>query len=136
MVSRVFREVREIEQPPLGFPGSWPEYVAYRELGNQGYKHGEDFDFQTSALGGRQMLGGLVADFLMFRPPGIVININGRYWHYDRPSAQRGRDIYARVQFTSLGYRVVFVDDDDLLADPGYYVEQALQGIDHSELSL
>ena len=96
-----------------------------------------DFDFQSSALGGRQYVGGLVADFMFDRPPLLIINVNSEYWHEARPQGagrtQQARDIYARQQFAGLGYTLVLIDDDDLFNDPAYYVSEALNYRDHSE---
>ena len=133
---RAFRPITPIPQPPVGFTGSWPEYVCYRELGNQGYVDGVDFTFQSSVLGGRLALGGLVIDFVFSRPPLLAINVNGRYFHYTRPATvQPGRDRYAKGQMAALGYTLVFVDDFDLLNDPAYYVSEALAYRDHSEFA-
>ena len=136
MVS-VFRRRATVPDPPAWFPGSYPEYVCYTELERPGYRPDEDFEFQSSALGGRLVAGGLVADFLFERPPLLIINVNSRYWHEDRPQpagrTQQARDIYARQQFAGLGYTLVLIDDDDLLEDPAYYVSEALSYRDHSE---
>ena len=137
--TRTFRAVRENPTPPAWFGGTWPEFLCYRELTRQGYEPGLDFDFQSSLLGGRQSLGGLVADFVFDRPAGLVINVNSRYWHYQRPQkggvTQGRRDVYAEAQLASLRYTLIWIDDDDLLADAQYYVSEALDFRDHSELS-
>ena len=139
-VKRTFGARKEIPQPPMGFRGSWPEYVCYRELRKQGYEEGLDFSFQSSQLGGRQELGGVVIDFLFRNPPALAVEVNGRYYHYNRSDQQAGissgRDAYVRAQMASLGFKVVFIDDSDLLNDPPYYVREALQYRDHSELRI
>ena len=135
--NRVFRAVEPLPQPPEGFMGSWPEFVCYREIRNQGYVPNLDFNFQSNFLGGRLELGGIVVDFVFHRPPGLAIEVNGRYYHYDRPSSgQDARDIYKRAQMAGLGYTLIFIDDLSLLTDPSYYVSEALQYRDHSELSI
>ena len=134
---RVFRPQRERPVPPASFPGTWPEYVAYRELRRQGYMPDVDFDFQSSQGGGRVQLGGIVVDFVFTRPPWLAIGINGVYYHYHfNGGEQRGVDIIKRGQMASLGYRLIFIDDVDLLKDPKYYISQALEFRDHSELGL
>lgn len=132
---RTFRAAPVIPIPPPWFSGSWPEYLCYRELLRQGLRDGPDFTFQASQLGGRLHLGGMVIDFEFTNPPGLAINVNGVYYHYQRGGDQKGRDIFAREQMASAGFQLIFIDDDDLERDPKYYVSEALNYRDHSELS-
>ena len=132
---RSFRPPPMLERPPADFGGSWPEYVFQRELLRMGYQPGRDFTFQSSQLGGRAQLGGVIIDFLFTRPPRLAVNIQGVYYHYLRKGGvNRARDIIARAQMAALGYQLVFVDDDKLLADPAFFVSEALAGRDHSRL--
>ena len=127
--------VREV--PPSWFTGSWPEYVAHETLVRLGYRPGLDFHFQSARQGGRAFLGGLVIDFFFHRPPGLAVNVNSRYYHYNRAGSGRiGVDRFQRTQMAGLGYTLIFIDDDDLLKDPEYYVTEALRFRDHSELRL
>ena len=88
-------------------------------------------------MGGRLSLGGLVVDFVFHRPPLLAIEVNGRYYHHDRPGIEQdAQDIYKREQMTSLNYHLVYIDDIDLIEDAGYYVSEALAFRDHSELRL
>ena len=79
-----------------------------------------------------------MVDFLFNRPPGLAINIQGVYYHYERSDRnarpQKAKDIIHRQQMGGLGYTLVFVDDLDLLEDPDYYIGEALEFRDHSEL--
>lgn len=59
-----------------GIKGFLQERIFYKALIRRGYSPGIDFDFQSSQLGGRLELGGLVADFL-FPFKRIVVNIQG-----------------------------------------------------------
>ena len=137
VAAQAFAPPSTLPEPPAGFMGSFPEFVCYQELINQRYVPDVDFSFQSSQLGGRASLGGLVIDFLFQRPATLAIEINGRYYHYDRPSSeQAGQDVYKRGQMASLGYVLIFLDDFDLLRDPSYYVKEALAFQDHSELRI
>lgn len=133
--ARTFRPPVLVPQPPPGFTGSWPEYVCFRELVNQGLRPDLDFTFQSSQLGGRLELGGLVIDFLFYNPPGLGVEVNSVYYHYVQDGGiNKDDDIIKRQQMAGLNYRLIFIDDDHLLRDPGYYVSEALAGRDHSRL--
>ena len=132
---RAFAPPPTVNEPPAWFGGSWPEYVCYRELQRQGYEEGYDFVFQSSQLGGKTELGGVVVDFY-FETRRMAINIQGVYWHYVyKGGVNRGRDLDARQALGGMGIMLIFIDDDDLLRDPPYFVSQALQGVDHSRLA-
>lgn len=132
---RVFRAPARQPVPPPGFTGSWPEYVCFQELIKQGLRPDLDFTFQSSKLGGRLNLGGLVIDFLFFHPPGLAIEVNNVYYHYEQDGGvNKGDDVIKRQQMAGLNYKLIFIDDDHLLADPPYYVSEALAGRDHSRL--
>lgn len=134
---RVFSPEERTAVAPPGFLGTYPEYVAHQELVRQGYLPGIDFSFQSKLLGGRSEIGGLVADFLFDNPPGLAININGVYEHYERNDGERGAlDEVQRGQLASLSITLIFIDDTALLSNPGWYISQALSFIDHSELAL
>jgi len=49
--------------------GTLPERIVYKAF----ERHRFDFDFQSSLLGGRQQLGGKVADYIVYLPYGPVI---------------------------------------------------------------
>ncbi len=56
--------------------GNLPERIIYMELLKRGYVEGIDFTFQKSAEGGRNELGGIVADFVM-EFHRIVLQVDG-----------------------------------------------------------
>ena len=56
--------------------GTLPERIVYAELIKRGYVPGIDFDFQSSAEGGRNELGGLVVDFV-FEFLRIALRVQG-----------------------------------------------------------
>jgi very-short-patch-repair endonuclease len=81
--------------------GSLEERLFYRALLDWGFIPGVDFDFQSSMMGGRQELGGLVADFLFFVPKVIVNPMS--VWHTMTLANER-RDDDQTVILESMGY--------------------------------
>lgn len=104
------REAWATPQAEMPMKGTLPERVVYKLLTD---RHME-FDFQSSLVGGRLELGGVVADFVLPRPP-VVIRVQGRFWHgdFDR---ETGNLINGNLE---QGRR----DDDQraILEDMGYY---------------
>ena len=68
--------------------------------------------------------GGQVLDFLFFDPPDLAVNIQGVYYHYEFGVETLARDKIGREQMLQSG----------ILADPDYYVREALNYRDHSRL--
>lgn len=122
------------EEPPNGLVATKPEWYAYWALTRLGKIADVDFSFQSSLMGGRLQLGGVVLDFLMYNPPDLGINIQGIRWHYGMGGDRKAHDAMARMQIEGLGIKLVYIDEDHILANPVYYVEEALRGIDHSRM--
>jgi hypothetical protein len=61
------------------FPdGTFPELVTYEWL----QRHGTRFEYQFTVLGGRQIRGGQVLDFVVDRGYDVLVwEIQGQYWH-------------------------------------------------------
>jgi len=121
-------------QLPSNWEGSVPEYIAYVELQRFGKIPGVDFTYQSPLLGGRMTKGGVVLDFEFYNPPDLAINIQGTYFHYEMGIEQKARDRMAAAQMAGQGITLVFIDEDDLLADPSYYINEALYYRDHSRM--
>lgn len=118
--------------PPTDWPGTRPEWMVYNALKQEGKSPEIDFSYQSSLLGGRSALGGIVADFLFFTQP-LVINVQGGYYHFVLGGvAKQASDVIQRAQMTSLGYTVVYIDEQDIDANVDWYVHEALGGRDHS----
>ena len=84
-------------------------------------------------MGGRSERGGIIADF--FIPEyNLIINVASVYWHYARPGAI-ANDQMQRATLESQGIRVIYIDEEDALSNPIYYVKLALQGIDKSRMT-
>jgi len=121
-------------QAPPNWPGSVPEYVAYQTFIELGLEPGEDFTYQSPLMGGRMDKGGVVLDFLFTNPPDLAVNVQGVYYHYEFGVEAKARDVMARASLAGQNLTLVFIDDDDLMADPTYYCREALAYRDHSRL--
>ena len=124
----------ETVEVPEGWEGSVPEYLTYQTLEKVGKVPGEDFTYQSPLLGGRITKGGVVIDFDFTNPPDLAINVQGVYFHYQFGVETGARDRMARAQLAGEGKQLIFIDEDDLLEDPDYYVMEALRYRDHSRL--
>jgi hypothetical protein len=121
-------------QAPPNWPGSVPEYIAYQTFIELGLEPGEDFTYQSPLMGGRMDKGGFVLDFLFTNPPDLAVNVQGVYYHYEFGVEAKARDVMARASLAGQNLTLVFIDDDDLMADPTYYCREALAYRDHSRL--
>ena len=124
----------------LGVPSDWtgsvPEYLVYSSLiSKQGKLEGIDFTYQSPLMGGRLDKGGVVIDFLFTDPPDLAINVQGEYYHYGLGATFMQNDIIIRAQMASEGITLIFIDESDILEDVDYYVRQALNYRDHSQLA-
>lgn len=84
--------------------GSLEERIVYKEL----LRRKEHFTFQSSMMGGRLELGGLVADFVL-PERRMIIQVQGTIWH--EPYPMRVRDALQASVFQNLGYDVVYIWD-------------------------
>ena len=121
-------------QVPSNWEGSIPEYVAYQTFVSLGLEAGQDFVYQSPLMGGRMDKGGFVIDFLINDPPGLAVNIQGVYYHYELGVEAKARDTLARASLAGQNLSLIFIDDDDLLQAPQYYCREALNFRDHSRL--
>ena len=120
---------------PASWPGSVPEFLVYASLiTKQGKREGIDFSYQSPLMGGRIDKGGVVIDFLFLDPPDLAINVQGEYYHYGLGSTFMQNDIIIRAQMAGQGINLIFIDESDILEDVDYYVRQALNYRDHSQL--
>ena len=120
---------------PSDWPGSLPEFLVYASLiTKQGKIEGIDFSYHSPLMGGRLDKGGVVIDFLFADPPDLAINVQGEYYHYGLGSTFIQNDIIIRAQMAGQGINLIFIDESDILEDVDYYVRQALNYRDHSQL--
>ena len=123
-----------IPEMPSTWEGSQPEWITYNTLTQLGKIPEEDYTYQSPLMRGRLDKGGSVIDFMFKEPPDLGINVKGNYYHYGMGSETSTRDILARIQLASLGIILIFIDEDSLLDNPVYYVQEALRYRDHSRL--
>lgn len=94
-----------------GVEGTLPELLTYQWL----ERRGRQFDFQSSIMGGRLVLGGAVADFIIsdLVPGGLVVwRVQGDYWHVEPERVQRDFQQRERLLMESyMGVPVVQVVD-------------------------
>lgn len=133
-----FRSVEPAGDPPVwwreAFPsGTKPEWAVYWALLQLGLKPEEDFFYQAVLPGvGRTFYSQV--DFLLpdFQ---IGIEVQGIYWHYTLGSQRQQRDIFRVAYFAQRGIQIIFIDEDDAICDPIFYVKEALSGVDHSKVT-
>ena len=124
----------DILNPPASWSGSRPEWMFYSSLIQLGYQPDEDFVYQSPLLGGRLDKGGWIIDFVFDNPPGLAVNVQGIYYHYELGAETSARDIFAREALAGQGITLIFVDEDDLEQDPVGVAREALQFRDSSRL--
>ena len=121
--------------PPSDWPGSVPEFMVYRSLINTFNKiPGLDFSYQNERMGGRLDKGGLILDFIFSNPPDLAINIQGEYYHYGMGATFIQNDIIVRQQMAADGINLIFIDESDILEDVDYYLREAFNYKDHSQI--
>ena len=120
---------------PEWWVGSGPEYLCWQALLKLGLQPDIDFRYQSQLAGGRQDKGGRVIDFEIYNPPDIAINVQGVFYHYEKRTAVRQSDILTREYLATMGIKLIFVDEDDLIDDARAIVADALAGIDRSRFS-
>lgn len=123
-----------IPDPPEDWAGSKPEWSIFWGLLSLGLKPDRDFVYQSAQMGGRLAKGGAVVDFLFYNPPNLAINIQSTYYHYVGVVTQ-ARGQMQRAQLEGYGLRMIYIEEEDALRDPRFYIREALRGIDHSRMS-
>jgi len=96
--------------------GTLPERIFYKSLTDMHLIVNSDFEFQSSLVGGRMDLGGMVADFV-FPFVMLIVRIQGQFWHgqFDRETGdllhgeitQGRRDDEQGQILNSMGYGVI-----------------------------
>ena len=118
--------------PPPTWAGTRPEWAVQYGLEHNGLVDGLDFVYQARLPG----VGAGYYSTIDFLVPsfGIGIEVQGKYWHYGQGSTKIFTDIFRVSAFAGQGINVIFIDEQDALVDPQYYVKEALQGNDHSHV--
>lgn len=111
--------------PPDTWMGTRPEwaiYWAHITLGRIPY---QDFQYIYYNFMGQQW------DFYEFQEH-IAIEVQGLYWHYEFQKNQTINDQLRRIQAEAIGVTLIAIDEDMALADPIFYLREALAERDHS----
>lgn len=88
-------------------------------------RHGIDYQFQSSLMGGYYELGGSVVDILL-PARGLAWRIQGEYWH--QRVGQAGRDEVQKELLSSLGWLVIDLWSSDILNRLEETMVKALRG--------
>lgn len=125
------------EQEPAGDPppewrGTRPEWAVQWALTRIGLTDGLDFTFLARLPGVGSSYYSTV-DFLII-DYNIGIEVQGKYWHYGQGSDKIMSDLFRISAFAGQGVKIIFIDEPDALADPIYFVKEALEGNDHSHV--
>ncbi len=104
---------------------SAPERAVYNAL----LKLQISFDFQSKMFGGRNVKGGLIADFKI-PSLSLIIRVQGE-WFHSRSDA-KARDMLQKIALTTSGWTVIDILAEDVLRNPTFYVSEAIRGISHA----
>ena len=118
--------------PPADWTGTRPEWAVYWGLENNGLTEGLDFTYQARLPGVGAGYYSQV-DFLM-DSYNIGIEVQGKYWHYGQGTQKVATDMFREQLFAGQGIQIIFIDEEDALTDPKYFVSEALKGVDHSHV--
>ena len=110
-----------------------PEWAVWWGLLKNNRQPDTDFDY-TSVLVGVGISYYSTIDFLLVKDL-VGIEVQGEYWHYGLGSDKEYHDIQRYLYFQAQGIQVVFIDEEDALRDPVYYVAEALAYRDHSKMA-
>lgn len=106
--------------------GTYPEFLAFDWLERQGLEWEEDFYFQSSRLGGRQLWGGAVVDF-DFPTERLAWRIQGEYFHIGNP-AKEASDAMQKMALANIGYTCVDILAQDVIQRRNWILSHALNG--------
>ena len=117
----------EYWNPPANFIGTLPEWQVHLWLTRKKIR---GWEFQSSIMGGRLQLGGVVADFLFGPPqwvPTMVWRVQGEYFHY-ATSEKQVQDLLQRITMEDRGFRVVDILAHDVSTNREEVLQAALGG--------
>ena len=88
-------------------------------------KTGVQFEAQVRMMGGRDVRGGAVVDFLI-RGLRLILRVQGRYYHA-MPEA-KARDMIQKIALSSQGWTVIDLMESHINKNARFYVTAALRG--------
>ncbi len=85
--------------------GTLPERIVWKWLEDGGYQ----YEYQLAAMGGRDVVGGAVLDFIVYDLAGrpVAIRVQGEYWHSSAFPSRQARDDEQYYRLVAMGYAVV-----------------------------
>ena len=113
-------------QIPGWWAGSKPEWIVFNALQSLRKSPLRDFMFKTSPYDS--------ISFQFINPDDLAINVVGLMQNYENGEDRTSSDMLSRQQLIGKGVHLIFIDDVDLVQDPSYYVEEALNYRDHSHM--
>lgn len=92
--------------------GTLPERIVWKWLLDHDYQ----FEYQLAELGGRDVVGGSVIDFVVYGVglKRIVIRVMGTYWHGPKFPERQARDDEQFIRLHALGYAVCDLWEHDI----------------------
>lgn len=118
--------------PPSNWTGTRPEWAIYWALTKKGLNDGVDFGFRSNLPGVEAGYYSQI-DFYVYAS-AVGIEVQGTFWHMGVGTEKQYNDLLRKALFAQQGVNVIFIDEVDALSDPLFYVEEALEGNDHSEI--
>jgi hypothetical protein len=106
--------------------GTYPEFLAFDWLTKKGLQVGDDFQFQSSRMGGRQLWGGAVVDF-DFPSERLAWRIMGEYFHIGNP-AKEASDALQKMALANIGYICIDILAQDVIERRNWVLSHALNG--------
>jgi len=123
-------EIPDIQTKYLRWESEWggtfPEFLCFDWLVKRGLEPMEDFIFQSSRMGGRQLYGGAVVDF-DFQDQMLAWRVQGEYFHIGNP-AKEASDIMQKMSLSVAGYTVVDIFAQDVIERRNWILTKALNG--------
>lgn len=100
------------KQALQGVPGTLPERIVWKFLESGDYV----YQVQSSVMGGRDIIGGSVVDFLVYNiyQSPVAIRVMGDYWHGSAFPGTQAKDDEQQQRLSSQGYLVVDLWESDL----------------------
>ena len=135
-VAYPIRELRQGEEhrpfppPPGDWPGTLPEWAVFWALETLGLRPDVDFSYRYRLPELEVRRWGEV-DFLVWATQ-VGIEVQGEYWHYLQGPEKTVRDELKRALLESAGFIMVWIDAEDVLRSPLFFVREALAGRDYS----
>ncbi len=129
------QQAQQFADKPDTFSGSLPEWAIFWAHGALGLREGQDFDYLSYAGGFINANGPAQFDFFEYDVQ-VAIEIQGIYWHYEFGGKEKiVQDAERRIRAESVGITLIYIDEDDAIADPIYFLRQARAGVDRSRVT-